>query len=103
MEPFGVVAQFEQAPDRFTVWSNFQGPFVLQPLMAGALKIAGNRLRLITPPYSGGSFGIKQAGLPYNVLMAADNPALRAPGQWIEGRAHDLNASTAARAPARPG
>ena len=50
METFGVIAQFEQAPDRFTVWSNFQGPFVLQPLMAGALKVAGNRLRLITPP-----------------------------------------------------
>src|SRR5712675_2047781 len=61
METFGVVAQFEPAPDRFTVWSNFQGPFVLQPLMAGALKVAGNRLRLITPPHSGGSFGIKQA------------------------------------------
>ncbi len=41
METFGVIAQFEQAPDRFTVWSNFQGPFVLQPLMAGALKVAG--------------------------------------------------------------
>jgi len=26
METFGVIAHFERAPDRFTVWSNFQGP-----------------------------------------------------------------------------
>src|SRR4051812_2816862 len=35
METCGVIAHFEPAPDRFTVWSNFQGPFVLHPLMAG--------------------------------------------------------------------
>jgi 2-furoyl-CoA dehydrogenase large subunit len=96
METFGVVAQFEQAPDRFTVWSNFQGPFVLQPLMAGALKIAGNRLRLITPPYSGGSFGIKQAVLSYIVLMAAVSRELGVPVKWIEDRAEHLTAASAA-------
>ncbi len=96
METFGVVAQFEQAPDRFTVWSNFQGPFVLQPLMAGALKVPGNRLRLITPPYSGGSFGIKQAVLSYIVLLAAVSRALGYPIKWIEDRAEHLTAASAA-------
>ena len=96
METFGVVAQFEQAPDRFTVWSNFQGPFVLQPLMAGALKVPGNRLRLITPPASGGSFGIKQAVLSYIVLMAAVSRALGCPVKWIEDRAEHLAAASAA-------
>jgi 2-furoyl-CoA dehydrogenase large subunit len=96
METFGVVAQFEEAPDRFTVWSNFQGPFVLQPLMAGALKVPGNRLRLITPPFSGGSFGIKQAVLSYIVLMAATSRALGCPVKWIEDRAEHLAAASAA-------
>ena len=96
METFGVVAQFEQAPDRFTVWSNFQGPFVLQPLMAGALKVAGNRLRLITPPASGGSFGIKQAVLSYIVLFAAVSRALNCPVKWIEDRTEHLTAASAA-------
>jgi 2-furoyl-CoA dehydrogenase large subunit len=95
METFGVVAQFEQAPDRFTVWSNFQGPFVLQPLMAGALKVAGNRLRLITPPHSGGSFGIKQAVMSYIVLMAACSRELGFPVKWIEDRAEHLVAASA--------
>ena len=96
METFGVLAQFEQAPDRFTVWSNFQGPFVLQPLMAGALRVAGNRLRLITPPYSGGSFGIKQAVLSYIVLIAAVSRQLGCPVKWIEDRAEHLTAASAA-------
>jgi 2-furoyl-CoA dehydrogenase large subunit len=96
METFGVIAQFEQAPDRFTVWSNFQGPFVLQPLMAGALKVPGNRLRLITPPASGGSFGIKQAVLSYIVLLSAVSRALGVPVKWIEDRAEHLAAASAA-------
>jgi len=96
METFGVIAAFEQAPDRFTVWSNFQGPFVLQPLMAGALKVPGNRLRLITPPASGGSFGIKQAILSYIVLLAAVSRELGYPVKWIEDRAEHLTAASAA-------
>ncbi|HEX7043308.1 MAG TPA: molybdopterin cofactor-binding domain-containing protein [Burkholderiales bacterium] len=95
MEMFGVIAQFEPAPDRFTVWSNFQGPFVLQPLMANALKVPGNRLRLITPPFSGGSFGIKQAVSSYIVLLAAASRVLGVPIKWIEDRAEHLTAASA--------
>src|SRR5512133_480327 len=50
IETLGVIAQFERAPDRYTVWSNFQGPFVVQPLMANALRVRGHGLRLSTPP-----------------------------------------------------
>jgi 2-furoyl-CoA dehydrogenase large subunit len=95
METFGVIANFERAPDRFTVWSNFQGPFVIQPLMANALKIPGHRLRLITPPSSGGSFGIKQAVLTYIVLLAAVSRKAGVPVKWIEDRAEHLTAASA--------
>ena len=95
METFGVIAHFERAPDRFTVWSNFQGPFVLQPLMAGALRVPGHRLRLITPPSSGGSFGIKQAILSYIVLLAAVSRKTGVPVKWIEDRAEHLTAASA--------
>jgi 2-furoyl-CoA dehydrogenase large subunit len=95
METFGVIAQFERAPDRYTVWSNFQGPFVIQPLMAGALRVPGHRLRLITPPASGGSFGIKQAILSYIVLLAAVSRLTGVPVKWIEDRAEHLTASSA--------
>ena len=95
METFGVIAHFERAPDRFTVWSNFQGPFVLQPLMASALRVPGHRLRLITPPSSGGSFGTKQAVLSYIVLLAAVSRKAGLPVKWIEDRAEHLTAATA--------
>lgn len=95
METFGVIAHFERAPDRYTVWSNFQGPFVIQPLMAGALRVPGNRLRLITPPSSGGSFGIKQAILSYIVLFAAVSRKTGLPVKWIEDRAEHLAAASA--------
>jgi len=95
METYGVIAHFERAPDRYTVWSNFQGPFVIQPLMAGALRVPGNRLRLITPPNSGGSFGIKQAILSYIVLLAAVSRKTGLPVKWIEDRAEHLTAASA--------
>ena len=95
METYGVIAHFERAPDRYTVWSNFQGPFVIQPLIAGALRVPGNRLRLISPPSSGGSFGIKQAVLSYIVLLAAVSRKTGVPIKWIEDRAEHLTAASA--------
>ena len=96
METYGIVAQFEQVPDRYNVWSNFQGPFVLHPLMAGALGVPGNRLRLITPPASGGSFGIKQGTYAYIVLLCAVSRLAGAPVKWIEDRLEHLSASSSA-------
>ncbi len=95
METYGVVAHFEQRPDRYTIWSNFQGPFILHALMSGALGVPGNRLRLITAPHSGGSFGIKQAVFPYMVLLAACSRILGCPVKWIEDRLEHLTASSA--------
>jgi 2-furoyl-CoA dehydrogenase large subunit len=68
IETYGAIAHFERLPERYSIWSNFQGPFILQPLMARALRIGGNQLRLISAPHSGGSFGIKQGLYPYLVL-----------------------------------
>ncbi|MCZ6860444.1 MAG: molybdopterin-dependent oxidoreductase [Alphaproteobacteria bacterium] len=96
IETYGIIAHFEEAPERYTVWSNFQGPFILHALMCGALKIPGNRLRLITAPNSGGSFGIKQAMYPYIVLLAAASRLIGAPLKWIEDRLEHLVASSAA-------
>ena len=96
METYGVIANFEPRPDRYTIWSNFQGPFVLQPLMAAALNVPGNRVRIITPPDSGGSFGLKQAVYSYMVLMAAVSRLLGVPVKWTEDRLEHLMASSSA-------
>src|SRR6202000_2913053 len=61
-----------------------------------ALKVPGNRLRLRTPPDSGGSFGVKQGIFPYIVLIAAAARAAGRPVKWIEDRLEHLPASVSA-------
>lgn len=96
IETYGVVAHFEQAPDRYTVWSNFQGPYALHPVMSGALRIPSQRLRLISAPASGGSFGIKQGVFAYIVLIAVTSRYFGVPVKWIEDRQEHLTASSSA-------
>jgi 2-furoyl-CoA dehydrogenase large subunit len=96
IETYGIVAEYDAGEDAYDVLANFQGPFSLHPVMARALKVPGNRLRLRTPPDSGGSFGVKQAIFPYIVLMAAAARAAQAPVKWIEDRLEHLCASVSA-------
>ena len=96
IETYGVVAEYDAAEDAYDVLANFQGPFSLHPVMARALKVPGNRLRLRTPPDSGGSFGVKQAIFPYIVLIAAAARATGRPVKWIEDRLEHLCGSVSA-------
>ena len=96
IETYGVVAEYDPAEDAYDVLANFQGPFSLHPVMARALKVPGNRLRLRTPPDSGGSFGVKQAVFPCIVLIAAAARIAGRPVKWIEDRLEHLAASVSA-------
>ncbi len=96
IETYGVVAEYDPWEDAYDVLANFQGPFSLHPVMARALKVAGNRFRLRTPPDSGGSFGVKQAIFPYIVLIAVAARVAGRPVKWIEDRLEHLSASVSA-------
>ncbi len=96
VECFGVVCDWDEAGGRLTAWANFQGPFTLHGVAAAALGLRGDRLRLLTPPDSGGSFGIKAAVLPYVVLLGLASRALGVPVRWTEDRLEHLAASSAA-------
>jgi 2-furoyl-CoA dehydrogenase large subunit len=65
-------------------------------VISRALKVPGNRVRLRTPPDSGGSFGVKQGVFPYIVLLAAASRAVGRPVKWIEDRLEHLTASVSA-------
>jgi 2-furoyl-CoA dehydrogenase large subunit len=95
IETYGVVADFDAGNGRYTVWSNFQGPFALHPIACDALRVRGHQLRLISAPSSGGSFGIKQGVYPYIVLMALASRKVGGPVKWIEDRLEHLAASSA--------
>lgn len=96
IETYGLVAEYDAGEDAYDVLANFMGPFSLHAVMARALKVPGNRLRLRTPPDSGGSFGVKQGVFPYIVLMGIAARVAGRPVKWIEDRLEHLAASVSA-------
>jgi len=96
METYGVLADYDANEEAFDVLANFQGPFSIHPVIGRALRVAGNRLRLRTPPDSGGSFGVKQGVFPYIVLLAACARICGRPVKWVEDRLEHLGASVSA-------
>ena len=89
------------ADGTLTAWSNFQGPFTLHSVAASALGLPGSRLRLITPPHSGGSFGIKATVYVYVVLIGLASRKLGIPVRWTEDRLEHLTAARRLRLAAR--
>jgi 2-furoyl-CoA dehydrogenase large subunit len=96
IETCGVVADYDPGEDAYDILANFMGPFSLHAVMARALRVPGNRLRLRTPPDAGGSFGVKQALVPYMVLMGVAARVAGRPVKWIEDRLEHLVASVSA-------
>jgi 2-furoyl-CoA dehydrogenase large subunit len=91
-----VIAEYLPGEGVYEVTANFQGPLAMHPVMAMALGVPANRLRLKTPPDSGGSFGAKHAVFPYVVLMAIAARKAGRPVKWVEERAEHLVAATSA-------
>ncbi len=96
VECFGVIADWDHANDSLTVWANFQGPFTLHTVAAGALGLPAARLRLLTPPDSGGSFGVKAGVFGYVVLAGLVSKLCGLPVRWIEDRLEHLAAAGSA-------
>jgi 2-furoyl-CoA dehydrogenase large subunit len=94
VEGYGVICHWQG--DGVTAWSNFQGPFTLHGVTAAALGIPISKLRLVSPPDSGGSFGVKASVYPYIVLMALASRRCCVPVRWTEDRVEHLLASSMA-------
>ncbi|MBO0903738.1 xanthine dehydrogenase family protein molybdopterin-binding subunit [Jiella sonneratiae] len=96
IETYGVVASYDPGEDAYDILANFQGPFSIHAVVARALNVPGNRMRLRTPPSSGGSYGIKQGVFPYMILMGVAARIAGRPVKWIEDRLEHLAASVSA-------
>ncbi len=94
LECYVVVAEHRPTDGSYDVLANFQGPFSTHPVMAKALRVPGNKLRLRIPPDSGGSFGIKLSVFPYIVLAAVAARIAGRPVKWVEDRAEHLIAAS---------
>jgi 2-furoyl-CoA dehydrogenase large subunit len=91
-----VTAEYEPGEGAYEVTANFQGPMTLHPVMALALGVPVGKLRLKTPPNSGGSFGAKHALFSVVPLVAIAARKAGAPVVWVEDRLEHLSAATAA-------
>ncbi|MEM7405561.1 MAG: molybdopterin cofactor-binding domain-containing protein [Pseudomonadota bacterium] len=91
-----VQASFHPGEQLYDVVANFQGPYTLHTVMARSLGVPGNRLRLRTPPDSGGSFGVKQSVFPYVVAIGLAARLVGQPVKWVEDRLEHLSAATSA-------
>ncbi len=96
IECFVVIAEYLPGEATYEITANFQGPLAMHPVMALALGVPANRLRLKTPPDSGGSFGAKHAVFPYIVLLALAARKAGRPVKWVETRLEHLSAATSA-------
>ena len=94
IEGLFVLAEYRSGDDAYEVTANFQGPYTLHPVMARALGVPGNKLRLKTPPDSGGSYGVKQAVFPLIVALCVAAKQARCPVRWLEDRLEHLSAAT---------
>ena len=96
LEGYVVVADYQPGDGVYDVLCNFQGPFTVHPVMSKALRCQGAQLRIRTPAYSGGGFGVKQAIFPYVVLMCIASKRTGRPIKWVEDRYEHLTAAIAA-------
>lgn len=94
LETYGVIANYDAGDGSYTIWTNFHGPFVLLTLVAHALGVAPNAIRVVVPRDVGGSFGIKAGLYPYMVLACLLSRLVGRPVKWIETRREHLLASS---------
>ena len=93
MEGFAIIAEYLGDEDGYDTVSNFQGPLSLHTVMARALRVPGNRLRVRTAPNSGGAFGVKLVLYVPIVLMCVAARITGRPVKWIEDRLEHLTAA----------
>ena len=96
IEGFVAMVEYQVDDDVFDVFSNFQGPYTGHPVMARSFRVPESNVRLRTPANSGGSFGVKQAVLPYIVLMGLCSKLTGRPVKWVEDRLEHLVAASSA-------
>lgn len=94
LEGYGVIASYNRSDGRATIWANLHGPYSMFTVLAAALRMPLSKLRVITSPDVGGSFGNKIVIYPYIALMTLASRKLGVPVKWIEDRAESLAASS---------
>ncbi|WP_372425981.1 xanthine dehydrogenase family protein molybdopterin-binding subunit [Salinarimonas chemoclinalis] len=89
LEPRAAIASFDAAEDRFTLRLGSQGVFPMRGLLAKAMGVAPERIRVLTGQV-GGSFGMKSAVYPEYVALLHAARALARPVRWVDTRSESF-------------
>src|ERR1700687_2434862 len=85
IETRAYVAVVNKIADSLTLHATAQNPHPLRNVLAGALTLPENRIRIIVPNL-GGAFGLKMHGHPEEPLVCLLAKLTGRPVKWMEGR-----------------
>src|SRR5712691_3694592 len=89
IEPRGVLAYRDGDSGALVVWSSCQNPYSVRDIVAAALELPAEAVRVVVPDV-GGAFGPKGSVYPEEILVAAAALRLGRPVKWIETRREDF-------------
>ena len=96
LETRGLVADYDEALDRLTIWGATKVPHFNRGVLARLLGMEERHIALRTAD-AGGGFGVRGEFYPEDFLVPFLARALRRPVKWIEDRAEHLVATNHSR------
>jgi len=96
LETRGLVADYDEALDRLTIWGATKVPHFNRRVLARLLGMEERRIALRTTD-AGGGFGVRGEFYPEDFLVPYLARRLRRPVKWIEDRAEHLVATNHSR------
>ncbi|HUF81330.1 MAG TPA: xanthine dehydrogenase family protein molybdopterin-binding subunit [Burkholderiales bacterium] len=96
IEARGLVARFDEAEQRLTVWDSTQMPHRVKAILAEMLRLGEHQVRVVAPDV-GGAFGPKAVLHPEEVTVPAAAMLLGRPVKWIEDRFESFTATVLER------
>jgi aerobic carbon-monoxide dehydrogenase large subunit len=96
MEARASIADYDPASDRWTLYANTQGGWLIKNLIGAVFNTEPAKFRVITPDVGGG-FGMKAFLYPEHVLTCYAARKLRQPVKWASDRGEAFLADTQGR------
>ncbi len=96
MEPRAALADYDAGSQRWTLYANTQGGWLVKDLIKGVFGVEGDRFRVITPDVGGG-FGMKLFLYAEHVLTCHAAQKLGRPVKWAADRSEAFLCDTQGR------
>ena len=96
MEARASIADYDGSTDRWTLYANTQGGWLIKNLIGMVFNTEPEKFRVITPDVGGG-FGMKAFLYPEHVLTCYAARKLRRPVKWMSDRSEAFVADTQGR------